>query len=142
MNLEVSRSTLINHSRSDRNGKFPLHVSLEAKLTNPLCGDHVELKIAVSDELISDIGFKAHACAICTASSSLLSEQVKGLTLKDAMMTSELFEKNILEKEMAPWPHEIIKLNCFEHLRVNPSRKMCALLPWLVLRNALKKDSK
>lgn len=139
MNLEAARSTLMEHSRSSKNGIFPEIVNFEAKLTNPLCGDHVELKIHSDGDTIHDVGFKTRACAICSASASILSQEVKGLKVEHVILMGRTFEKSVVEKEEAPWPLILKGLESFSHLRVNPSRRMCALLPWVVLKNALKK---
>lgn len=142
MNLEVARSTLLEHSRSAKNGKFPEEFHFEAKLTNPVCGDHVELRLHVQESLITDVGFKARACAICSASASLLTETIRNQSISNALEMGLIFENNIMEKADAPWPSGISTLHCFEHLRVNPARKMCALLPWVALKNAFKQEHK
>ena len=139
MNQDLARTHLIKHSKSERNGRFPEVFSHEAKMTNPICGDHVELRIHTTNDIITDVGHKAQACAICSASASILCEEVKGKDIKLALSMGEIFEKGVMEAQNLPWPTELANLVCFEHLRVNPSRKMCALLPWVVLKSAMKK---
>lgn len=139
MNQELARDYLIKHSRSEKNGIFPASVTLEAKLTNPVCGDHVELKLHTAGTIIVDIGHKANACAICSASASILCEEVRGKDLDVVLSLADAFERGVTESKENPWPPEIAPLSCFEHLRVNPSRRMCGVLPWIVLRSALKK---
>jgi nitrogen fixation NifU-like protein len=139
MNLDVARTILMDHSRSSHNGRFPEDTNLEGKLTNPVCGDHVVLKLSTVDSIIQDIGFKAEACAICSASASLLCRETKGHSVETVLKLATLFERCVLESSDHPWPEELQNLHCFEHLRVNPSRKVCALLPWVALRSTLKK---
>lgn len=134
MNQDEARKILIDHSRSDKNGRFPEATTHSSKITNPICGDHVELKIVCEHNKIKKIGFKAVACAICTASTSLLCKELEGLTSDKAMELAQVFETSILEPQTASWPEGLSGLRCFEHLRVNPSRKACALLPWVALR--------
>mgnify|MGYP001223317889 FL=1 len=51
----------------------------------PACGDVMRLQIKVSDDgLIEDAKFKTYGCGSAIASSSLLTEWVKGKTLEDA----------------------------------------------------------
>jgi len=138
LNADTAREILLTHSRSSLNGKLPPNAQLTGQLTNPVCGDHVELHFEVSEEEIRDVGFNARACAICSASSSLLRETVKGMKLSSALNFSRDFEKAVLEARENIWPENLMSLSCFEHLRVNHSRRMCALLPWLVLRKTLK----
>ena len=138
MNQEQARSILLTHSKSERNGVFPAVVSFSSKITNPICGDHVELQIQTEGERIIELGFKARACAICSASSSLLSEKAKGLKISELLELSHHFETILLASLETPWPATLQNFSCFEHLRVNPARKACALLPWVAFRSALK----
>jgi nitrogen fixation NifU-like protein len=52
----------------------------------PACGDVMRLQIRVSDEgVIEDARFKTYGCGSAIASSSLVTEWVKGRTVDDAM---------------------------------------------------------
>ena len=62
----------------------------------PACGDVMRLQIKVSDEgVIEDAKFKTYGCGSAIASSSLLTEWVKGRTLDDAqkIKNSEIAEE-------------------------------------------------
>jgi len=50
----------------------------------PACGDVMRLQIKVEDNIITDAKFKTYGCGSAIASSSLLTEWVKGMTLEDA----------------------------------------------------------
>ena len=50
----------------------------------PACGDVMQLQIRVEDGIIQDAKFKTYGCGSAIASSSLLTEWVKGKSLKDA----------------------------------------------------------
>jgi nitrogen fixation NifU-like protein len=50
----------------------------------PACGDVMRLQIKVDDGIITDAKFKTYGCGSAIASSSLLTEWVKGMTLEDA----------------------------------------------------------
>ena len=50
----------------------------------PACGDVMQLQIKVEDGIIQDAKFKTYGCGSAIASSSLLTEWVKGKSLKDA----------------------------------------------------------
>lgn len=138
MNQETARTILLEHSRSPKNGSFPVEVTFTSKLTNPLCGDFVELRIFSDEEKILDVGFKAVACAICSASSSLLCQELKGMTLTESLELFNSFESILLAPSSRAWPKNLENFLCFEHLRINPARKACALLPWVALKSALK----
>lgn len=137
MNPELARSILLDHSRSKKNGQLPSPMTHQAKVINPACGDQVEIGLHISGHEILAAGFSARACAICTASSSLLSERLKGSSIVDALHTAKEFEAAIVASASSEWPASLIPLRSFEHLRVNPMRRTCALLPWTALKKAL-----
>jgi len=50
----------------------------------PACGDVMKLQIKVEDRIITDAKFKTYGCGSAIASSSLVTEWVKGMTLNEA----------------------------------------------------------
>lgn len=72
----------------------------------PACGDVMRLQIKVNDDgVIEDARFKTYGCGSAIASSSLVTEWVKGMTLEEA---SELKNSRIAE-ELALPP---VKIHC------------------------------
>ena len=61
----------------------------------PACGDVMRLQIKVEDGVITDARFKTYGCGSAIASSSLITEMVKGMTLDQAgaIKNSELAEE-------------------------------------------------
>lgn len=51
---------------------------------NPVCGDIMHIEIQVQDNIIQDIKFKTFGCAAAIATSSMVTEMVKGKTLEEA----------------------------------------------------------
>ena len=51
----------------------------------PACGDVMKLQIKVQDGVITDAKFKTYGCGSAIASSSLVTEWVKGMRVEDAM---------------------------------------------------------
>ena len=71
----------------------------------PACGDVMRLQIKVEDGIIQDAKFKTYGCGSAIASSSLLTEMVKGMTLDEASAIKNL---DIVE-ELALPP---VKIHC------------------------------
>ena len=72
----------------------------------PACGDVMRLQIKVNDEgIIEDAKFKTYGCGSAIASSSLITEWIKGKSLDDALAikNSEIAE----ELELPP-----VKIHC------------------------------
>ncbi|MEX0974319.1 MAG: Fe-S cluster assembly scaffold protein NifU [Bacillota bacterium] len=55
---------------------------------NPVCGDVMRITIKVKDDKIDDIKFKTFGCGAAIATSSMVTELVKGLSLDEAMQVS------------------------------------------------------
>ena len=54
------------------------------KQGNPVCGDVMELGIKVKDNIIEDARFHTFGCCAAIATSSMVTEMVKGKTLEEA----------------------------------------------------------
>ncbi len=55
---------------------------------NPVCGDIMELYIRVNDGVITDAKFKTFGCGAAIATSSMVTEMVKGKTIEEALEIS------------------------------------------------------
>ena len=58
------------------------------RVGNPVCGDVMELYIKVSDGIIVDAKFKTFGCGAAIASSSMVTEMVKGKSIEEALKVS------------------------------------------------------
>ncbi len=58
------------------------------KVGNPVCGDIMELYIKVKDDVIVDAKFQTFGCGAAIATSSMVTELVKGKTLDEALKIS------------------------------------------------------
>jgi nitrogen fixation NifU-like protein len=89
---------VIDHYENPRNvGSFnPSDTSIGTGMVGaPACGDVMKLQIRVEDGIIRDARFKTYGCGSAIASSSLLTEWVKGKTLDQAgkISNSEIAEE-------------------------------------------------
>jgi nitrogen fixation protein NifU and related proteins len=75
---------VIDHFQSPRNvGELP-DANAQASVTNPVCGDVLQLMLKIVDGRIADVRFKTFGCEAAIAASSLLTELVKGRSLAAA----------------------------------------------------------
>lgn len=58
------------------------------KVGNPVCGDIMELYIKVKDNVIKNAKFKTFGCGAAIATSSMVTELVKGKTIEEALKIS------------------------------------------------------
>lgn len=64
------------------------------KVGNPLCGDIMNIYIKVKDDKIVDCKFKTFGCGAAIATSSMVTEMVKGKTIEEAL---EISNKTVAE---------------------------------------------
>jgi nitrogen fixation NifU-like protein len=75
---------------------------------NPLCGDVVRIDVRLDDSgRVADVRWSGEGCAISQASASLLTEEIKGLTLEEL----QAFDKDTL-LEMIGVPLSMARVKC------------------------------
>ena len=101
---------VIDHYENPRNvGKLEIDDTVGTGMVGaPACGDVMKLQIKVQDGIITDAKFKTYGCGSAIASSSLVTEWVKGKTLAEA--------GSIKNSEIA------------EHLALPPVKIHCSIL--------------
>jgi nitrogen fixation NifU-like protein len=99
---------LIDHYENPRNvgsfAKDDLDVGT-GMVGAPACGDVMKLQIKVKDGIITDARFKTYGCGSAIASSSLVTEWVKGMHIDDAVNLSN----SQIAEELALPP---VKIHC------------------------------
>jgi nitrogen fixation NifU-like protein len=112
-------ATVVEHYRRPHNQRALAAPTHSHEGANPLCGDRVRIEVEVCEGAVVDAGFAASACAIATASASLLTERVRGGAVADVL---RLEEESVVAALGAGVP---------------AGRRGCAVLPLRVLRQAL-----
>jgi nitrogen fixation NifU-like protein len=133
---DLYQEVILDHNRRPRNfGPLP-GANRRAEGHNPLCGDRVTVYLDLADGRIQDIAFQGSGCAISTASASLMTEALRGLTLEDARGLFKGFH-DLVTLGAAEGSPEMGKLAVFTGVREYPMRVKCATLAWHALMAAL-----
>jgi nitrogen fixation NifU-like protein len=134
---ELYRQVILDHNRNPRNFGELADATRVVSGVNPLCGDKMTLYVKLDGGKIQDIRFRGTGCAISVASSSLMTERVKGVPVTAAL---ELFDK-VHDLLTAAHDHEpaegLEKLAALGGVREYPSRVKCASLAWHALKSAV-----
>lgn len=137
MNLrDLYQEVIIDHNRSPRHNYSIPQASCRAEGYNPLCGDKLSLFLSVKEGRITDAGFIGGGCAISTASASLMTESLIGLTVEEAESLFENFCQAIVENDKGACAR-LGKLAVLEGVKAYPARVKCATLAWHTLQAAL-----
>jgi nitrogen fixation NifU-like protein len=143
---ELYKSIILDHGTNPRNRSRLQTFNHEAIGFNPLCGDKVHIFFNLVDNLIDQISFVGEGCAICIASSSVMTEVLKNKSNKEVIDISKYFINGIINKNQ-PFPIILnqdnkTKLNSFMSVGEFPMRIKCATLPWIAIESELEKKSK
>jgi nitrogen fixation NifU-like protein len=133
---ELYQEVILDHNKRPRNCYVMDCATRSADGHNPLCGDTVKVYLRIEDGVIEEISFQGEGCAICTASTSLMTESVKGKKIDDV---KELFGEfhHMLTGVADEQGVELGKLQVFEGVREYPVRVKCATLAWHTLNAAI-----
>jgi len=86
--MRVYSEQVMEHFRNPRNVGEIKDADGVGKVGNPVCGDIMELSIKVKDGRIDDAKFRTFGCGAAIATSSMVTELVKGKTIEEALEVS------------------------------------------------------
>ena len=128
---DVYNELIMEHSMNSYNKKELENADYSEIGHNPNCGDEITLQLKLNDDIIEDMAFSGHGCAISQASTSIMIDTLKGKTIKEAKEIVKTFidmiKRETLDEE------ELRKLEdaiAFRNVANMPARVKCALLAW------------
>jgi nitrogen fixation NifU-like protein len=111
---------------------------------NPTCGDEVTLRVALSDDgaTVADISYDGQGCSISQAATSVLTDQVIGNSVEEALRTVAAFTEMISSRGSVDGDEDVIGDGiAFAGVSKYPARVKCALLGWMAFKDALAQAS-
>lgn len=134
---ELYQEVIIDHSKNPRNFCVCENANHIKEGYNPLCGDKIKLYVKEKNGVIEDVCFQGAGCAISTASASLMSEAIKGKTVKEALELFDLFQKLVTTQGEQNISEKLGKLAVLAGVAEFPIRIKCATLAWHTMKAAL-----
>jgi nitrogen fixation NifU-like protein len=138
---DLYQATIVEHDRAPRNHGPLAGASHQATADNPLCGDVVTLRARIVDGIISEIAFEGRGCALSRAAASIMTTMVRDRTVDDARRLAAAFEHCVRAAPDAAIAEDLGDLRSFAGVRRFRSRRVCALLPFNALLQALGRDT-
>ena len=135
---DLSREIILDHYQNPRNHGRLEHPTLANRGHNPLCGDEIELSVAIDEQdgRIREIAFTGRGCSISQASASMMTEVIKGKSLDDADSAVQNFTQRMANRAAPPAELDE-ELDALQGVKKYPARVKCALLPWTTLRETV-----
>ncbi|MCA1561366.1 MAG: SUF system NifU family Fe-S cluster assembly protein [Acidobacteria bacterium] len=138
---DLYQEVILDHNRRPRNFRVLEQASHHAEGFNPLCGDRLNLFLAIDGDVIADVAFQGSGCAISKASASLMTDAVKGQTVGAAQSLFARFHQMVTTPPDRA-VEDLGKLSVFAGVREFPVRVKCASLAWHTLKAALERNEK
>lgn len=138
---DLYQEVVFDHNRNPRNFRVMDDATRKIEGFNPLCGDRITLFVRLKDGVIEDVSFQGQGCAISTASASIMTEVVRGLTEDEAHALFASFHRITTGQDHDIQLEELGKLAVLAGVRAYPARVKCATLAWHSLEAALKEDA-
>ena len=104
--MENYSEKVMEHFRNPRNVGEIKNPDGIGHVGNPVCGDIMEMYIKVENNIIVDAKFKTFGCGAAIATSSMVTELVKGKTIDEALKISN----RAVVEALGGLPH--IKMHC------------------------------
>ncbi len=138
MNSEIKREIILDNYTHPFNKDGNSNLGYESvNSNNSSCIDNIDIYCKVEDNIIKDIRFNGEACAVSTASTSILLKNIIGKSVSDAYKYIDNFEKMINEEE-----YDETLLNegiAFDEIYKQHNRKTCVMLPYEGIKKLLGK---
>ena len=116
---ELYRENILEHYKRPRNFGRPERFDLDFEDTNPFCGDEQHVFITLDErDRVSGVRFVGKGCAISTAATSMLTEELAGKSREDLLRLDKGFVLDLLGIE------------------ISATRMKCAMLGLKVVKSA------
>ena len=136
---DVYNELIMEHSMNSYNKRKLENADFSCMGHNPNCGDEITLEIKLNGNIIEDMAFSGHGCAISQASTSIMIDTLKGKTIDEAKEIIKTFIE-MIKREIKD-ESELKKLEdaiAFKNVSNMPARVKFALLAWHTIEDMLK----
>jgi nitrogen fixation NifU-like protein len=93
------RRVIMDHYKKPRNRGVLENGSHTINMNNPTCGDRIQLTFKVEDGIVQDAKFEGEGCSISMSSASMMTQEIKGKKVEEALKLSEIFSDMMLGKD-------------------------------------------
>ena len=132
----ILRSIIMDHYENPRNHELVEDDSYKkVNMDSETCIDNIDIQAKIENGVIEDIRFDGVACTISTASTSIMSELLKGKTTQEAKHIIENYYQMIDQKE---YDEELLEeAVAFHNVGKQANRIKCATIGWKAMEELL-----
>jgi nitrogen fixation NifU-like protein len=141
---QIYQEVILDHYKHPHHRGLREPFGAEVHHVNPTCGDEVTLRVALSDDgaRVADISYDGQGCSISQASTSVLTDQVIGQDVRQALDTVGAFTEMVSSRGTVEGDENVLGDGiAFAGVAKYPARVKCALLGWTAFKAALAQAS-
>jgi nitrogen fixation NifU-like protein len=135
---ELFQELILDHYRRPRNKGSLDPRTHRVGLTNPSCGDELELDLRLDGDVIVDVRFSGRGCSISQASASMMTQLIKGRRVQEARGLAARFNEMMHGSAEAARDPVLGEARALAGVAKFPVRVKCALLGWNALEEGIK----
>lgn len=129
---------IMEHNASTRNRKKINAPDISERGHNPSCGDDITLEVKFKGDIVEDLAFSGHGCAISQASTSMMIDLVKGKSKDEALKLIDIFIRMIKREITNDSELDVLEdAMVLKNISNMPARVKCAVLSWHTLKEIL-----
>lgn len=128
-NPQILREIIMDHYEHPRNrGLVDDGTYKKVNMNSDTCIDNLDIQLKMNGNVIEDIRYDGEACAICTSSTSIMSELLIGKTKEEALQIVDNYMNMIYEKD---YDEDLLEeAIAFKNTYKQANRIKCATLGW------------
>ena len=135
---DLYQDIILDHYKRPRHARKLAEAEALIDEENPTCGDHIRLSARVEQGVVAEVATECTGCAICTASTSIMTEQTVGRPVDEVRARIDRFT-NLMRGRGDMTDDDLGDLIALKGVRNYPLRVKCATMGWHALEAALRK---
>ncbi len=129
------QEALLAHHRAPHNRREMVDATSSAAFKNPVCGDEIRVFVRLDDEHLVDVSFTGRGCSVATASASMMTDAVTGLSVREAQALAASLDRMLtMPGEEVPLPAMLVPLRSVAPFA---GRHGCVRMAWQALQQAI-----
>lgn len=135
-NQNLMREIIMDHYQYPRNHGLVEEEGYEkVNMNSSTCIDNIDVQAKIVGDVIEDIRFDGEACAICTSSTSIMTDLLIGKTMDEAKVIIDNYMNMIYEKE---YDEDLLdEAIAFQNTYKQANRIKCATLGWKAIEKLM-----
>ena len=132
------QEVILDHYKRPLNKSLKVNPTVQVHHVNTSCGDEITLNLHTDGTLVSEVSWDGVGCSISQASTSVVSDLIRGRTISEALTIIEAFQAMIQSKGTDSGDEELLGDGvAFAGVSKFPARVKCALLGWMAVKDAI-----